>query len=168
MDVKWCKMNVNIRTTFELRSDYVQITFNYVQIAFNLCNNNVKITLFFQFFLGIFWAFQKMIGFYENWLKNQLTQCFLHNFWMDHHKSWCDPRFADRLCKEKLVALGESQHAPMHTWNGFNNIQKSILETVTHIVWPMKTIIHTSRVQWTYGDQCINPCMSCYGWCFMS
>ena len=44
LDVKNRCMDMKSRKPFGLRSDYVQIAFNYVQITFDLCKNYVKIT----------------------------------------------------------------------------------------------------------------------------
>ena len=50
MDVKNRSRDVNIRKPFGLRSNYVQITFNYVQVALKLRKNYVKKSTFFWFF----------------------------------------------------------------------------------------------------------------------
>ena len=47
---------MNTRKPFGLRSDYVQITFNYVQVAQILRNNYVK----FQGFFELFWVLSKI------------------------------------------------------------------------------------------------------------
>ena len=44
MDVNTRDMDVNTRKPFGLRSNYVQITFDYVRITFRLRKNYVKIT----------------------------------------------------------------------------------------------------------------------------
>ncbi len=44
MDVKTRAVGVNTRKPFELRSNYVQITFNYVQLRSDLRNLYVNIT----------------------------------------------------------------------------------------------------------------------------
>ena len=51
MDVKNRSRDVNIRKPFGLRSNYVQITFNYVQFAQKLRKNYVIFQLFFSTFL---------------------------------------------------------------------------------------------------------------------
>ena len=57
-DVNIHAMDVNIHKPFGLRSDYVQIAFNYVQIAFSLCKYYVKnyviLRAFFRFILDSF------------------------------------------------------------------------------------------------------------------
>jgi hypothetical protein len=50
MEVKNHSVDVKTRKPFGLRSNYVQITFNYVQVALKLRKNYVKNQLFFGFF----------------------------------------------------------------------------------------------------------------------
>ena len=65
MDVKNRSRDVNIRKPFGLRSNYVQITFNYVQFAQKLRKNYVIFQLFFQ----LFWSTREMLFFVVNWSK---------------------------------------------------------------------------------------------------
>ena len=57
-DVNNHAVDVNTRKPFGLRSDYVQIAFNYVQIAVSLCKYYVKnyviLRAFFRFILDSF------------------------------------------------------------------------------------------------------------------
>ena len=50
MEVKNHSVDVKTRKPFGLRSNYVQITFNYVQVALKLRKNYVKKSTFFLFF----------------------------------------------------------------------------------------------------------------------
>ena len=56
MEVKNHSVDVKTRKPFGLRSNYVQITFNYVQVAQILRNNYVK----FQGFFELFWVLSKI------------------------------------------------------------------------------------------------------------
>ena len=102
VDVKNHCGDVNTCKPFGLRSDYVQITFNCVQIAFDLCKNYVNITQKMMVSLAFFFGSPEAV---ENGgfpLRFSQFDVFLWNTM----EAWPDLTYADPWQRQKVMRMG--------------------------------------------------------------